>query len=158
MRPAHFAAAVTAMLVAAPAGAQSTGDLEARVRALEERVAALEGASATPGAAANAIRCTRLNVNGSGFTAGALLTVTVNGTTVGTFNDNTYQDLERFMRPGVNRVGLAFAEPGAGGPFGISAELRCLATGSASSRDTILSLKPTADHLSAEIAVEYVPR
>ncbi|HYD25140.1 MAG TPA: hypothetical protein VEB68_10105 [Croceibacterium sp.] len=155
MRRAPFAAALTLMLAAAPGHAQPS-DLEARVRALEERVAALES-GAPAGAAGNAsaaVRCRRLNVNGSGFMPGTVLTVTVNGATVGTFNDNTYEDLERHMRPGVNRVGLAFAAPGVGGPFGVNAELRCLAPGSASSRDTILSLKPTAGHLAAEAVVE----
>jgi len=161
MRPTQFAAALTLTLAtaAAPAQAQpSGGDLEARVRALEARVAELEaraGPAAAPSPASNAVRCKRLNVNGSGFTPTTVLTVTVNGTTVGTFN--AYADLERHMRPGVNRVGLSFAAPGPTGPFGTNGELRCLAPDSQSSRDTILSLQPTREHLSAEVVVEFVP-
>jgi hypothetical protein len=158
MRPAYFAAAFTAMLAAETAHAQSSGDLEARVRALEERVAALEGAApaGAPAPATNVVRCKRLNVNGSGFAATTVLTVTVNGETVSTFNANAYGDLERYMRPGVNRVVLSFNAPGGTGPFGTNGELRCLAPDEQSSRDTILRLQPTRDRLSAEVAVEYV--
>lgn len=108
-------------------------------------------------AEANAVSCSRLNVNG---TKPGELTVSVNGTTVGTFygEAGVYQDLERRMQPGINRVRLSFAAPGEAGPFGTSAELRCLAPGVASSRDTILSLQPTAKRLSAETDVNYVPR
>lgn len=105
----------------------------------------------------SAVSCSRLNVNG---TKPGDLTVKINGTTVGTFygEDGVYQDLERRMQPGINRVSLTFAGPGEPGPFGTSAELRCLAPGVASSRDTILTLKPTAKRLSAETDVNYVPR
>ena len=105
----------------------------------------------------NAVSCSRLNVNG---TKPGELTVSVNGTTVGTFygEAGVYQDLEPRMRPGINRVRLSFAAPGEPGPFGTSAELRCLAPGVESSRDTILRLQPTAKRLSAEAEVNYVPR
>ena len=105
----------------------------------------------------NAVSCSRLNVNG---TKPGELTVSVDGTTVGTFHGDAgvYQDLERRMRPGINRARLSFAAPGQPGPFGTSAELRCLAPGVDSSRDTILSLQPNAKRLSAEIDVNYVPR
>jgi hypothetical protein len=104
-----------------------------------------------------AVSCSRLNVNG---TKPGELTVSVNGTTVGTFygEAGVYQDLEPRMQPGINRVRLTFAAPGEPGPFGTSAELRCLAPGVASSRDTILNLQPTAKRLSAETEVNYVPR
>jgi hypothetical protein len=105
----------------------------------------------------SAISCSRLNVNG---TKPGELTVSVNGATVGTYSGDAgvYQDLEQRMQPGINRVRLSFAAPGEPGPFGTSAELRCLAPGVESSRDTILTLKPTAKKLSAEIDVNYVPR
>ena len=105
----------------------------------------------------NAISCSRLNVNGR---KPGELTVSVNGTNVGTFHGEAgvHQDLEPRMRPGINRVRLSFAAPGEPGPFGTSAELRCLPPGVASSRDTILSLQPTANRLSAETDVNYVPR
>ena len=105
----------------------------------------------------NAVSCSRLNVNG---TKPGELTVSVNGTTVGTFygEAGVYHDLEPRMRPGINRVRLSFAAPGEPGPFGTSAELRCLAPGVESSRDTILRLQPTAKRLSAEAEVNYVPR
>ena len=160
MRATRFAAALTLTLAASAAQAQpANGDLEERVRALEGRVAALEGAgpAAAPAPAVNAIRCKRLNINGSGFTPTTVLTVTVNGTAVATFNANAYGDLERHMRPGPNRVGLSFAAPGTTGPFGTSAEFRCLPPEERTSRDTILSLQPTAQHLSAETVVEFVP-
>ena len=158
MRSAPFAAALT-LIVAASAQAQpATGDLEARVRALEARVAALEGGpAAAPAAASNAVRCKRLNVNGSGFAPTTVLTVTVNGETVATFNANAYGDLERHMRAGANRVGLSFNAPGGSGPFGAEAEFRCLPPEERTSRDTILSLRPTAERLSAETVVEFVP-
>ncbi len=107
---------------------------------------------------ANAVSCARLNVNGR--LPGEGLTVSVNGTTVGTFNGEAgvYQDLETRMRPGPNRIGLTFAAPGKMGPFGTEAELRCLPPGVQSSRDTILRLQPTAKRLSAEADVNYVPR
>jgi hypothetical protein len=140
----------------APASAQggsaSAAALEARLRALEARVAALEGrsgAAAAPAAAAGPA-CRRLNVNGSQIVAGATLTVAVNGTTVATFDENAYGDLEPFMRPGPNIVALAFASPGSAGT---EAELRCLPPGSASSRTVVLRLKPTAQRLRAEATV-----
>ena len=162
MRSAHLAAALPLLLAATTAGAQSTGGLEARGSALEARVAELEArasaaATPAPASATNAVRCKRLNVNGSGFTPTTVLTVTVNGETVATFNANAYRDLEEQMRPGPNRVGLSFAAPGTTGPFGTNAELRCLAPDSASSRDTILRLQPTAQRLAAETVVEFVP-
>jgi hypothetical protein len=140
---------------AAPAAAQ---DVEARLRALEARVSALEGRAAPAASAASAApgpACRRLNVNGSSITPGATLTVTVNGTTVATFDENAYGDLESFMRPGPNTVGLAFAAPGGAGT---SAELRCLPPNVASSRTVILRLKPTATRLSAQAQVNLSER
>jgi len=109
-------------------------------------------------AGSSAISCTRLNVNAT--KPGDGLTVSVNGATVGSYSGSAgvYQDLERRMQPGDNRVGLTFAAPGEPGPFGTSAELRCLPPGSASSRDTILQIQPTAKKLSAEIEVNLVQR
>lgn len=160
MRPVQIAAAATAMLTAVSAQAQPASDLEARVRALEARVAELEaraGSAPAAGPASAAVRCKRLNINGSGFTPTTVLTVTVNGEAVATFNANAYGDLERHMRPGPNRVGLSFAAPGTTGPFGTNAEFRCLPPEEQTSRDTILSLQPTRDRLSAEVVVEFVP-
>lgn len=160
MRPVQLAVALTLPLLATPALAQSSADLEARVRALEARVAALEGAAPVAAAAApatNAVRCKRLNVNGSGFAPNTVLTVTVNGETVATFNANAYGDLERHMRPGANTVALSFNAPGGTGPFGTNGELRCLSPSEQSSRDTILRLQPTAQRLAAETVVEFVP-
>ena len=105
----------------------------------------------------DAVSCTKLNVNGR---KPGELTVSVNGSTVGTFHGEAgvYQDLGPRMRPGINRVRLSFAAPGEPGPFGTEAELRCLPPGVESSRDTILRLQPTAKRLSAETDVNYVPR
>lgn len=105
----------------------------------------------------NAVSCSRLNVNG---TKPGELTVSVNGTIVGTFHGEAgvYQDLESRMRPGINRVRLSFAAPYEPGLFGTSAELRCLPPGVETSRDTILQIQPTAKRLSAEIDVNYLPR
>jgi hypothetical protein len=151
-------AAVTALgLAAPPLQAQSTADLEARVRALEERVAALEGSAQAATPATDAVRCKRLNVNGSGFTPTTTLTVTINGETVATFDANAYGDLEQHMRPGANRVALTFNAPGTTGPFGTNGELRCLAPDEQSSRDTVLRLQPTRERLSAETVVEFAP-
>ena len=109
-------------------------------------------------AQAGAISCTRLNVNAT--KPGEGLTVLVNGAAVGSYSGDAgvYQDLEQRMQPGVNRVTLSFAAPYEKGPFGTSAELRCLPPGSASSRDTILQIQPTAKKLSAEIDVNLVAR
>jgi len=120
--------------------------------------AALAGPAAHAVAAeTSAVSCSRLNVNG---TKPGELTISVNGATVGTFHGEAgvYQDLEKRMQPGLNKVRLSFATPGEPGPFGTSAELRCLAPGVDSSRDTILRLQPTAKRLSAETDVNYVPR
>jgi hypothetical protein len=114
-------------------------------------------AGETPPSATNAVSCSRLNVNG---TKPGELTVSVNGTNVGTFQGDAgvYQDLEPRMQPGINRVRLTFAAAGEPGPFGTSAELRCLPPGVDSSRDTILRLQPTPKRLTAETEVNYVPR
>ena len=151
--PLH--AALTAVLLAAPlpALAQGSGSLEARVNALEARVSTLEGRPGigTPATATAAgPACKRLNVNGSQITPGATLTVTVNGTTVATFDENAYGDLEPFMRPGPNNVGLSFASAGSSST---SAELRCLPPSSDSSRTVVLRLKPTPTRLSAQAVV-----
>ena len=140
------------------AGAEAS--LEARLKALESRVAALEsrGAAALPAGApaAGAVKCRRLNVNGSNIAPGATLTVRVNGKAVGVFDRAAYGDLEDQMQPGLNIVTLSFAAPGTSGPFGTQAELRCLAPGVASSRNAILSLHPAPGRLSAEARVELV--
>ena len=92
--------------------------------------------------------------------SGVAIACAINGVTVGAFSGEAgvYQGLEARMQPGVNRVRLSFSAPGEPGPFGTEAELRCLAPGVASSRDTILRLQPTAKRLSAETEVNYVPR
>jgi hypothetical protein len=133
-----------AVLVALPASASSARQGTA-------------GAAATA-SEASAVSCSRLNVNGR--KPGESLTVSVNGATVGTFSGEAgvYQDLEPRMKTGVNQVRLSFAAPGEPGPFGTEAELRCLAPGAESSRDTILRLQPTAKRLTAETEVNYVPR
>ncbi len=148
-------AALAALLLALPlpALAQPAGSLEARVKALETRVAAIEGrtSAGTPAIApAAGPACKRLNVNGSQITPGATLSVTVNGTIVSTFDENAYGDLEPFMRPGPNTVGLSFASAGS---RGTEAELRCLPPSSDSSRTVILRLKPTPARLSAQAVV-----
>lgn len=154
-RPAMVKNAALAALLFAmplPALAQPAGSLEARVKALETRVAAIEGRA---GAGTPALKpaagpaCKQLNVNGSQITPGATLTVTVNGTTVATFDENAYADLEPFMQPGPNTIGLSFAS-GSPGP---EAELRCLPPSSRSSRVVVLRLKPTPTRLSAQAVV-----
>ena len=148
-------AALAAVLLAAPlpALAQPAGSLEAQVKALEARVAALEsraGAGTPARAPAAGPACKKLNVNGSQITPGATLTVTVNGTTVATFDENAYGDLEPFMQPGPNSIGLSFASAGSGGT---SAELRCLPPNVHASRTVVLRLKPTPKRLSAQTVV-----
>lgn len=156
-------AALAALLLATPlpALAQSAGSLEARVKALEARVAAIESraGAGTPAAAPTNARaagpaCTRLNVNASQITPGTTLTVTVNGTTVATYDENAYGDLEPFMQPGPNTIGLSFDSAGSGGA---NAELRCLPPSSRTSRTVVLRLKPTAKRLSAQAVVILTP-
>ncbi|TFI57572.1 hypothetical protein E2493_14485 [Sphingomonas parva] len=152
----HAVLAAALLLLGIPAAAQPAPSLEARLRAIEARLAALEGRQGSPPAAAPAAgpACRKLNLNGSSITPEAALTVTVNGTTVGTFEENAYSDLETFMRPGANTIGIAFRAPGPGA----SAELRCLPPGSDSSRNTIFSFTPRPNRLSAQTEVTLAPR
>ena len=146
------AALIAGLALPPPALAQppAPGSLEARVRALEARVAALEGRSAPPAAAAGPA-CRRLNVNGSRIPPGGTLSVAVNGNVVATYDESAYGDLEPFMRPGPNSIALTFAAAPAGTTA--DAELRCLPPGVASSRTTVLRLRPTPARLRAETVV-----
>jgi len=121
--------------------------VEERLSALEARVSALEKVPGQP-AAGSGPSCQRLSLNGSSITPEAALTVTVNGTTVGIFEDSAYSDLEKFMRPGPNSIGLAFTSSG-----GASAELRCLPPGTESSRNVVFSFRPRPNRLSAQTQV-----
>jgi hypothetical protein len=150
--------ALLALLLALPPGAasaqpRSAADLEARVRALEARVAALEGrtgpATAYP-APASGPACRKIYVQAAAIPAGATLTVTVNGAVVGTYNKAAHSDLEGFMRPGPNTIGLAFSAPGTATT---GASLHCLPPLPATLRSVILDLKPTGGRLAAETAV-----
>lgn len=109
-----------------------------------------------PGATTPAagIQCTRLNANGRASPE-AVLTVNVNGQDVGTFDAGVYSNLEDFMTPGANTITLTFSAPG---DRTVNAELRCLRPGQASSRNTILTLTPTARRLTVQAQVNYVPR
>ncbi len=131
------------------------GSLEARVQALEARMAAIEARAAPPAGAAPASAtgpaCRRLNVNGSRIPPGGTLSVAVNGTVVGTWDNAAYGDLEPFMRPGPNVIALAFAAAPAGNTA--DAELRCLPPGVASSRTVVLRLRPAPGRLRAETVV-----
>jgi hypothetical protein len=148
--------ALSALLLALPAGAasaqpRSAADLEARVRALEARVAALEGrAVPAAGAPASGPACRKIYVQAAAIPAGATLTVTVNGAVVGTYNKAAHSDLEGFMRPGPNTIGLAFSAPGTATT---GASLHCLPPLPATLRSVILDLKPTGGRLTAETAV-----
>ena len=165
--PATRAASAAALLVLAflsegglaAQAAPSSSSVEARLRALEARVAALEGRgaeSSAPAGAAAAVMCRRLSVSGSAIVAGSTLTVTVNGTVVGTFDGNASGDLENQMQPGLNVVRLSFAAAGTSGPFGTQADLRCLPPGTSNSRSGILRLQPSPGRLSAEARVNLV--
>lgn len=134
--------------VACGAAAQPAGSVEERLSALEARVSALEKGPGQP-AAGSGPPCRRLSLNGSSITPEAALTVTVNGTTVGIFEDSAYSDLEKFMRPGPNSIGLAFTSPG----NGASAELRCLPPGTDSSRNVVFSFRPRPNRLAAQTQV-----
>ncbi|MDP3677051.1 MAG: hypothetical protein Q8R44_18435 [Novosphingobium sp.] len=109
-----------------------------------------------PGAttAAAGVQCTRLNANGRASPE-AVLTVNVNGQDVGTFDGGVYSNLEDFMAPGPNTIKLTFSGPG---DRMVNGELRCLRPGQASSRNRILTLTPTANRLTAQAQVNYVPR
>ena len=156
--PALLSAAALLAGPAVPleAALQPPGSLEARVQALEARVAAIEAraaeAPAAPtAAAATGPACRRLNVNGSRIPPGGTLSVAVNGTVVATYDEAAYGDLEPFMRPGPNTISLAFAAAPAGNTA--DAELRCLPPGVASSRTTVLRLRPAPGRLKAETVV-----
>lgn len=107
---------------------------------------------ATP--AATGVQCTRLNANGRA-SGEAVLTVNVNGQDVGTFDGGVYSDLEDFMTPGANTIKLTFSGPG---DRMVNAQLRCLRPGQTSSRNAILTLTPSANRLTAQTQVNYVPR
>ena len=140
--------------VAATAGAQPTlNELDARLRAVEAKLKALEGGGQAAPAVAG-IPCKALNVNGSVESGNELRTL-VNGAVVGTFGEGgVYHDLESFMRPGPNRITLVFSGPGAMS----NAELRCLPPDQTSSRTNILTHRPTAKKLSSETDVSLTPR
>jgi hypothetical protein len=121
--------------------------LERRLRSLEIRVGKVEARRPL----ATGPACRRLNVNGSRIPPGGTLSVTVNGTIVGTWDEAAYGDLEPFMRPGPNLIGLAFAAAPAGTTA--DAELRCLPPGAESSRTVVLRLRPAPGRLSAETVV-----
>ena len=102
-------------------------------------------------AAPTGIQCTRLNANGSA-SGDAVLTVNVNGQDVGTFDAGVYSNLEDFMTLGPNTIKLTFSAPDAM----VNGELRCLRPGQTSSRNTILTLRPTAKRLTAQTQVVLV--
>ena len=108
--------------------------------------------SATPVAAG--IQCTKLNANGRASVE-ALLTVNVNDQDVGSFDGGVYSNLETFMTPGPNTIRLTFSGPG---DRMVNAELRCLRPDQTTSRNTILTLTPTANRLTAQTRVNYQPR
>ena len=104
--------------------------------------------------AAAGVQCTRLNANGRA-SPDAVLTVNVNGQDVGTFDSGIYSDLEDFMTPGTNTIKLTFSGPG---DRLVNGELRCLRPGQTTSRNTILTLTPTAKRLTAQTQVNLQPR
>ena len=149
----------SALLAISSAGFGQSGSLEERVRALEAKVAALEGraapASSTAAVAATGPTCHRLAINGYSLSPTAKLTVTVNGAEVANYDGSSAHDnLEPFMRPGPNTIGVAFAAPG---DSYTAAELACLASPSAVSRNTILKFKPGPGRLSEQAVVVLPP-
>lgn len=110
--------------------------------------AAASAATAAPG-----IPCSRLNADGRA-SGSAVLTVNVNGQDVGTFDGGVSSNLEDFMTPGPNTVRLTFSA--ADGL--VNAELRCLRPGESSSRNRILTLRPSVNRLTAQTQVNYQPR
>jgi hypothetical protein len=154
-RPALASFAFLLALTSGPAPAQpgSAAGLEARLRALEARVAALEGRAATAAgapASASGPACRKIYVNAAAIPDEVTLTVTINGTVIGTYNKAAHSDLEGFMRPGANNIGLAFSAPGTATT---GASLNCLPPLPATLRSVILELHPTAGALRAETAV-----
>jgi hypothetical protein len=153
-RPALAAFAFLFALTPGIALAQpgSAAGLEARLRALEARVAALEGhaASSAGAPAASGPACRKIYVNAAAIPDGVTLTVTINGALIGTYNKAAHSDLEGFMRPGANIIGLAFSAPGTATT---GASLNCLPPLPATLRSIILELHPTGGQLRAETAV-----
>jgi hypothetical protein len=161
LRPAFLKLALAGLLAAPltataaqPGGSGSAAQIEARLRSLETRVAALENgagpaAPAAGGAAMAGPTCSRLAVVGAFIPPGGTLTVTVNGAVVATFDNTANGEISPFMRPGNNMIGLAFAS--AGGKD-TEVELRCMPAGQ-NTRTVILRLKPTPQHLSTQAQV-----
>src|SRR4051812_30352680 len=143
-------AALLALPPAAAFAQPRSADLEARLRALEARVAALEGRSAPAAASASGPACRKIYVNAAAIPDGVTLTVTINGALIGTYNKAAHSDLEGFMRPGANTIGLAFSAPGTATT---GASLNCLPPLPATLRSIILELHPTAGQLRAETVV-----
>jgi hypothetical protein len=148
-----------AAAAAQPGGFGSAAQMEARLRALETRVAALENRAAPAAPAAGTAMagptCSGLAVVGAQIPTGATLTVTVNGAVVATFDQTADGHIESFMRPGANTIGIVFSA--AGGP-GAEAELRCQPPQPNTPRTVILRLKPTPQHLSAQAQVNLATR
>ena len=142
-----------------PAQAQSAEarlrNLEATVRDLAARVAALEGgrtgaAPAPP--ASGGLPCEEVSVLAVWATPQAPLTVTVNGAQFGVYDGSISVTLDSFLRPGPNTIGFSYPAPP-----GSSAEaaLKCQPPG-ASNSTTILSLRPAAGRLQAQATVNFV--
>jgi hypothetical protein len=131
------------------------GAMDARLRDLEARVAALEGrgnpstAAAAPATAG--VPCQSVSVLAVWATPEAPLTVTVNGAAVGVYDGSISVDLDNFLRPGGNTVGFSYpASPGGSA----EAALKCRPPG-ASNSSTILSMRPAAGRLQAQATVNY---
>jgi len=139
----------SAEAAAAPAECASDArvrDLEARLAAAEARLGAGESAQA-----AAAVSCRSANVVLLGMQAGsAPLTITINGTRVGSYPGNLTVPLDGFLRRGVNNIGLAYGDTASATA---DARLTCLPpTGP---RATILMLRPTPGNLQGQAQLNF---
>jgi len=115
-------------------------------------LAASAGAQApAPAVAVAGVPCSEVSVLAVWATPEAPLTVTVNGVPVGVYDDSISTDLDGFLKPGVNTIGFSYPAPPRGST---EAALKCRPPG-ATSKTTILTLKPSPGKLQAQIHVDF---
>ena len=97
------------------------------------------------------VPCRSVSVLAVWATPAAPLTVLVNGSPVGTYDDSISVTLDGFLKPGTNTVGFSYpAVPRAS----TDAALKCQPPGGGS-KATILLLKPSPEKLQAQTQVSF---
>jgi len=150
-----LALALPFMLLADGAAAQGRpSDLDARMRALEARVEAIErrsGAGADRGPVSAGVDCEAFGV---AFRAGQTrLSIVADGRRIGSFEERGSPILTSLLRRGPNTIVFAFASPGNADTL---LQAYCTPPG-ADQRVEILRFKPEPGALEAQVAVNMTP-